>query len=152
MEEPKTPKRRKIQAPTDSVCCKGQILTYWITSRIWPDVSINRHSTTACCGQPCKWHMFWKWTCDGLCRLQVLCRFRWDIKSSFNCGPGPLSDTLQAGACIFPPFQKLLDMLTHVASLQFLPTGQYGLCFGYCFSGPFPQRTDHLLGAISWSP
>ncbi len=27
---------------------------------------------------------------------------------------------------------------THVASLQFLPTGQYGLCFGYCFSGPFP--------------
>ncbi len=46
--------------------------------------------------------------------------------------PGPLSDTLQAGACIFPPFQKFL---------QFLPTGQYGLCFGFCFSGPLPLRS-----------
>ncbi len=25
-----------------------------------------------------------------------------------------------------------------VASLQFLPSGQYGLCFGYCFTGPLP--------------
>ncbi len=31
-----------------------------------------------------------------------------------------------------------LNKLTHVASLQFLPSGQYGLCFGYCFSGPLP--------------
>ncbi len=50
---------------------------------------------------------------------------------------------------------------THVAFLQFLPSGQYGLCFGYCFSGPlhlrshynrlpfveFPQRRGSLLGA-----
>ncbi len=32
------------------------------------------------------------------------------------------------------------NKLTHVASLQFLPSGQYGLCFGYCFSSPPPLR------------
>ncbi len=32
---------------------------------------------------------------------------------------------------------------THVASLQFLPSGQYGLCFGYCFSGPLPLRSHY---------
>ncbi len=29
-----------------------------------------------------------------------------------------------------------------VASLQFLPSGKYGLCFGYCFSGPLPLRSN----------
>ncbi len=95
-----------------------------------------------CCGQPWKWHLFRKWTCDGLCRLQLLSGFRWNIKSSFKLNPGPLSDTLQAGAWLFLPFQKWLNMLTHVAFLQFLPSGQYGLCFGYCFSGPIPLRSN----------
>ncbi len=31
--------------------------------------------------------------------------------------------------------------LTHIASLQFLPSGQYGMCFGCCFSGPLPLRS-----------
>ncbi len=32
-------------------------------------------------------------------------------------------------------------MLTQVAFLQFLPSSQYGLCFGYCFSGLLPLRS-----------
>ncbi len=31
--------------------------------------------------------------------------------------------------------------LTHVDFLQFLSSGQYGLCFGYCFLGPLPLRS-----------
>ncbi len=119
-----------------------------------------RTPTYPCCGQPWVWRIFWKRTCDGLCRLQVFCGFGWNIKSSFNRKPGPLSDTLQAGAWLFPLPWKWPDYvgkLTHVAFLQFLPSGQYGLCFGYCFSGPFPlrtfsQRTGYHLRAICWSP
>ncbi len=90
-------------------------------------------------------------------------------KVVFKHKPGPLSDTLQAGACVFPPFQKSLDhmvkidqsqpsthfslyALTHVAFLQFLPTGQYGLIVIRSAPSTFPQRTGHLLGAISGSP
>ncbi len=68
-------------------------------------------------------------------------------QSSFNRTLGPLSDTLQAGAWLFPPFSRKWPdhvgkfKLTHVASLQFLPLGQYRLCFGYCFSGPLPLRS-----------
>ncbi len=51
---------------------------------------------------------------------------------SFNRKLGPLSDTLQAGARL---------KLTHIASLQFLPSGQHGLRFGYCFSGPLPLHS-----------
>ncbi len=36
-----------------------------------------------------------------------------------------------------------LNKLTHVGSPQFLPSGQYGLCFGYCFSGPLPPCSHH---------
>ncbi len=42
-----------------------------------------------------------------------------------------------------------------VASSSSLPTGQYGLCFGYCFSGPLPLHshlTVHLSGSVSGSP
>ncbi len=66
----------------------------------WPNVLMN---------EMFKWHMIWEWTCDGLCRLQMLSGFGWNIKNSFNCKPGPLSDTLQAGAWLIPPFQKWLD-------------------------------------------
>ncbi len=76
----------------------------------------------ACCGQPWKWHMIWKWTFDGLCGLQMLCGFGWNIKSSFNRKPGPLSDALQAGAWVFPPFQKWLD---HVGKF-WLPVPTFG--------------------------
>ena len=41
-----------------------------------------------------------------------------------------------------------------VASLQLLPSGQYGLCFGYCFSGPLPLRSHNgevtFHGACFW--
>ena len=38
-------------------------------------------------------------------------------------------------------FRGILKKLTHVASLQFLLLGQYGLCMGYCFSGLLPLRS-----------
>ncbi len=38
---------------------------------------------------------------------------------------------------LFVGFNKL----THEASLHFLLSGQYGLCFGYCFSDPLPLRS-----------
>ncbi len=44
-----------------------------------------------------------------------------------NVKPGPLSDTLQGGARIFQPFQ------THVAFLQFLPTGNMGCALPIVF-------------------
>ncbi len=34
-----------------------------------------------------------------------------------------------------------MKRLEDVASLQFLPAGQYGLCFGYCFSGLIPLHS-----------
>ncbi len=95
-----------------------------------------------CCGQPWKWHMFWKRTCDGLCRLQVLCGFSWNTKKvvlnvslalcQTHCKQVPVLSRLSKSS---------LYALTHIAFLQFLPTGQYGLCFGYCFSGPLPLRS-----------
>ena len=44
--------------------------------------------------------------------FKSLSGFGWNIKSSFKHNPVPLSDTLQAGACIFPPFQKWQFMTT----------------------------------------
>ena len=97
-----------------------------------------------CCGQPWKWHLFWKLTCNGLCRLQVICGFCLNIKVVSN-----VSLTLCQTHCKqVPPFQKWLDnvgkfMLTHIASLKLLPKGQYGsICFGYCFSGPLLLRSQ----------
>ena len=64
-----------------------------------------------------------------------------------------MPDTLQAGTCLFPPFQISCDNvvkfnqsqpsthLTHVAFLQFLTPGQYGLCFSYLVSGLLPLRS-----------
>ena len=77
-------------------------------------------------------------------------------QSNFNCKLGPLSDPLQAGDWLFPPSQKWPDKLTHVTSLHFLPSGQYGWCFGYCFSGLLPLCSDKgqvtFFGAFSGSP
>ncbi len=66
-----------------------------------------------------------------------------------------MSNTLQAGACIFRPFQKSLDHMAkqglHISKLcvQFLPTGQYGLCFGYCFSGHRSPSWESLVILIT---
>ncbi len=40
--------------------------------------------------------------------------------------------------------------LTHVAFLQFLHTGQYGLCYCYCFSGPLPLRSHKEQVTFPW--
>ena len=56
------------------------------------------------------------------------------LEKPFKRKLGPLPDTLQAGACVFLPFQN-------VPAPQFLPTGQYALCFGYSVSGPLTQRS-----------
>ncbi len=37
-------------------------------------------------------------------------------------------------------FQLIKSKVSTNGFLQFLPTGQYVLCFGYCFSGPLPLR------------
>ncbi len=79
--------------------------------------------------------MFWRGTCDGLCGLQMFICFGWNIK--VVCSKlGPLSDTLQAGVWLFPPFRKWRD---HVG--KFLPSVQYSLCFGSCSSGLLPLRS-----------
>ncbi len=54
---------------------------------------------------------------------------------------GHLPDKLQAGPCIFPPFQISHDHFAHVSYPQFLPKGQYGLYFGYLVSGLLPLRS-----------
>ncbi len=41
---------------------------------------------------------------------------------------------------IFPVFPEVAKVNT-IGFLQFLPTGQHGLCFGYLFSGPLPLRS-----------
>ncbi len=101
--------------------------------------------------------MFWKGTCYGcygLCRLQVY--YAGLVETPVSClkrKPGPLSDILQAVACIFPPFQKSLN----TPSIPPVPTcGSIWVVLWLLFfkSAPctFPQRTGHLLGAISGSP
>ncbi len=40
-------------------------------------------------------------------------------------------------------FKLIKSKSTHVASLHFLPPGQYGLCFGFFFSGPLPLRSHY---------
>ncbi len=49
-------------------------------------------------------------------------------------------------------FLKLVPMsITHVPSLQFLPAGKYGLCFGYYVSGPLLCRShNRQLGHLLW--
>ncbi len=40
-------------------------------------------------------------------------------------------------------FGRVWYFLNYECSLQFMPSGQYGLCFGYCFSGPLPLRSHN---------
>ncbi len=73
---------------------------------------------THCCGQPWVWHMFFG---KGLWWVMpTSIKIHWigmKHHKGFNRSCGPLSDTLSSG--------------------------QYGLCFGYCFSGPLPLRSHH---------
>ncbi len=38
-------------------------------------------------------------------------------------------------------FLSIKSKVNTLGFLQFLPSGQHGLCFGYLFSGPFPLRS-----------
>ena len=58
------------------------------------------------------------------------------LEKSFKRKLGPFPDTLQAGACILPPFLRYHPP-------QFLPTDQYQLCFGYAVSGLLTQRSHY---------
>ncbi len=77
-----------------------------------------------------------------------------------------MPDTLQAGACIFPPFQRSRDAKQPIRAIgtlytlhmyptsQFMPTGQYGFVLWlFCFRSAhltFPQKTGHLLRGHFW--
>ena len=37
--------------------------------------------------------------------------------------------------------QAIKSIVNTIGFLQFLPMGQHGLCFGFCFSGPLPLRS-----------
>ncbi len=63
-------------------------------------------------------------------------------KICFKRKPGPLSDTLQAGACVFPPPVPIYGSIWVVLWLLFFRSAP----------STFPQRTGHLFGAISGSP
>ncbi len=97
-------------------------------------------------------------------------------KSCFKLKLGPLSDTLQVGACLFPPFQisKLLSSMMTLHSLiskyyqwskstnhymlntrSIPPVPTFGsiwvvlwLLFFRSASSTFPQKTGHLLTTI----
>ncbi len=84
--------------------------------------------------------MFWGKACDGLCGLLDLLLLvetpsRVSIVRVCLC---------QTHCKQVPDFSRATgsDKLAHVAFLQFLPLGQYGLCYGYCFSGPLPLRSS----------
>ncbi len=53
---------------------------------------------------------------------------------------GPLSDTLQAGTCIFPPFQKSLD---HTCSIPPVPT-YLRVNMGYALAIIFQVRSLYV--------
>ncbi len=123
----KFPENREIFLEAKISC-----FTVCLQTKLCKAINISKHS---CCGQPWKWHMFWKRTCDGWCGLQVICRFSWNTKRR---KPGPMSDTLQAGACVFLP--------THV-SHSFPPVPASGsiwvvlwLLFFRSAPSTFPQR------------
>ncbi len=40
-------------------------------------------------------------------------------------------------------FPALPEVVLTRGQFQFLPSGQYGLCFGYCFSGPLTLCSHH---------
>ena len=67
------------------------------------------------------------------------------LEKLFKRKPGPLPDTLQAGACVFPPF---LIYFTHTS---YPPVPAYGTIW-IVPPSTFPKKTGQLLGAISGSP
>ncbi len=42
---------------------------------------------------------------------------------------------------VWVSIDRIKSIVNTIGFLQFLPTGQHGLCFGYLFSGPLPLRS-----------
>ncbi len=114
--------------------------------------NLAKQNDIICCGQPWVWHMFSEKACDGLCGLLTFNGFGWNTTrvSIVNLGLWH----------VFIFHQRLhikpWGPVCCVASLQFLPSGQYGLCFGYCFSGSLPLCSHNgevtFLEPVSGSP
>ncbi len=71
-----------------------------------------------CCSLPWVWHMFLEKACDGLCGLSTFNGFGWNTIKGFNRACGPLSDTLQAGAWIFPRYRKWPDHMGRFCPIE----------------------------------
>ena len=101
--------------------------------------------------------MFWKRAFDGLCGLLTFTSFGWNIivVSIIDLGlfqthckqvsdfSRPSESDLMTWAS-FGQSLMPLHFLEVKAGSEFLPSGQYGLCFGYCFSGLLPLRSHKV--------
>ena len=114
-----------------SVIGKGAVCLWWMVAFflvphlhtykiLVPSSPTGKKSGCPCCSgyDTC----FSVKACDGLCQLLKSTGSGWDIVKSFNWSCGPMSDTLQAGAWLFPHSRKwpdyvgkFLNKLTHVA-------------------------------------
>ena len=79
--------------------------------------------------------------CDGLCRLLRFTGFWLKHHKGFNRACGPLSDTLQAGALLFPCYRKW-----PVPAFKSIWVVLW-LLFFRCAPSTFPQMRGYLLGA-----
>ena len=70
---------------------------------------------------------------DGFCRLLDLLVL---VETPYRSIVWTFVRHIASSCLTFPALHE-------VASLQFLPSGQYRLCFGYCFSGPLPLRSHN---------
>ena len=59
-------------------------------------------------------------------------------------------DLFQTHCKQVPDFSCPTGSNTHIPSLQFLPTGQYGFCFGYSVSGSLTQRSNNRQVTSYW--
>ncbi len=118
----------------------AQASTYWMIEK--------------CCGRPWVWH---KCKCSlSLVETSKVVSIVSLALCQTHCKQVPDFSRLSQ-----TPFIVQLSVinhykLTHIASLQFLPSGQYGLCFGYCFSGLLPLCSHKgevtFLEPVSRSP
>ncbi len=107
-----------------------------------------------CCGQPWVWHILSERACDGLCRLSTFNGVDWNTIKGFNRACVALSDTLQAGAWLFPPYRNLGRFSKQANTHSFPSVPAFGsiwvvlwLLFFRSAPSTFPQRTGYLLGA-----
>ncbi len=92
--------------------------------------------------------------CDGLCHLAKTMN-RVETPFGFQSIMWTFVGHTVGRCLIFPALPGVarvtwLDWASHrhcksivntIGFLHFLPTGQHGLCFGFCFSGPLPLRS-----------